>query len=101
VASSPVTSALRVGFERSQAALADVYSALRSRLTGSGARSEETVSRAVDDAEASGLGGVVASLRHALLDVPREHFQKLETALARRVLPPGIPLGGSDDLAVD
>ncbi len=96
VSQSPVTTALRAGFEEAQSTLADVYTSLRARIGG--VPTEATVARAIDDAEAAGLGGVVASLRRALLEVPREHFEALERALAQRVLPDGIPLGTSDEL---
>lgn len=88
VASSPVTRALRVGFDGSQRALADVYASLRSRL------SDAPVASAIEDAAGTddgGLTGVVASLQHALTAVPREHFEELEQKLRRELF--------GDDLA--
>lgn len=81
VASSPVTRAISVGFERSQSALFDVYSALRARVSGG------EVDAALDDAatDTAGFAGVIASLQHALTDVPRDHFDDLERKLKHRL----------------
>lgn len=81
IASSPVTRALRVGFDGSQRALVDAYSALRARL------SDGPVERAIDDVagDGGGLAGVIASLSNALTAVPREHFEGLEGKLRREL----------------
>jgi hypothetical protein len=77
VASSPVTRALRIGFEESRSALFDAYTSLRARFSGGG------VQAAIDGAaqDDRGLEGVIAALEHALTDVPREHFLDLERKL--------------------
>jgi hypothetical protein len=87
VATSPITRALKLGLERSQPLLADVYDKLRARLGGHHGRmpGDDDVSRAVDDAEATGIGGVVEQLRRALFEVPSEHFVELERLLAREL----------------
>jgi hypothetical protein len=95
---SPVTRALKVGFERSPEALMATYQSLRSRLaTLRGDRpGDDEVARVVDGAEEDpeGLGGVVEQLRSSLTDVPREHFDQLEQRLRVRLGP--IELGGGD-----
>jgi hypothetical protein len=88
VTTSPVTAALRLGFERSRDALGRAVAALRTRFGKAGAEVdravEDTVKRAAAD-EASGLGGVVAELRRALTGVPREHFDALERRLGEKL----------------
>jgi hypothetical protein len=91
VATSPVTSALRVGFERSRDGLSSAVTALRERLGGARADDvDRAVAEAVDPGnEASGLGAVVTEMRRALDAVPREHFEALERRLAERLADPG------------
>ncbi len=78
VASSPVTRALRIGFDESQRAVFDAYATLSARFGGGSANA--AIDDAVDD-EDGGLLGVIAALQRALTDVPREHFDGLEAKL--------------------
>ena len=90
VTTSPVTAALRVGFERSRDALGRALTTLRARFSPGASAGEvdrkidQTVEQAASD-EASGLGSIVAELRRALTAVPREHFDALEKRLGERL----------------
>jgi hypothetical protein len=81
IVSSPVTRALRLGFESSQRLLLDAYHALKARLASG------SIDNAIADAADSdgGLGGVIASLMQALTEVPRAHFDDLEAKLKREL----------------
>ena len=81
MAASPVTRALRLGFEGAQSTLFDVYTSLRERFGGG------NVEQAIDDAAESdeGIGGVIASLYASLTEVPTAHFDELEGKLRRQL----------------
>jgi hypothetical protein len=91
VSTSPVTEALRVGFERSRDGLARAVIALRSRFGNQDV--DGAVARGVENAakdEGTSLGAVVAELRAALTTVPREHFEALERRLADKLGQPRV-----------
>jgi hypothetical protein len=84
LASSPVTRALKVGFESSRDALADVFEMVQAQL-GVIRREprDDEVARIADDVEQAGLiERVVEQLRRALLEVPDEHFEDLAERFA-------------------
>jgi hypothetical protein len=78
VTTSPVTHALGRGLRKAKSGLAEAFARLRDRLGGAPQNDETaTVAEAIDDAQASGLDAVVAQLRRALRDAPREHLDHL------------------------
>jgi len=99
VIQSPVTSALRVGFERSQSTLADVFATLRSLLAryGYAMPADDQVARVVEEAEAEGVDSIVEQLRRALMDVPQEHFDRLDELLTKELAPSDMLVGSVDD----
>ncbi len=81
VASSPVTTAIRSAFARSRAAIPRFIESLQARMTGF--RPDDFPEAMERAAEGEGSGdGIVAELRRALAEVPREHFERLERRLA-------------------
>lgn len=99
LASSPVTRALKAGYESSRDALGDLFEMVQAQM---GVLRREPGDDKVDgilgDAESQGvMHKIVEQLRHALFDVPEEHFVDLERRLARELGEPEDPVGG--DLA--
>jgi hypothetical protein len=87
VATSPVTQAIRAGLERSRDGLALALTPVREWVAVLRREPiDAEVARTVHDAERRAeAAGVIAELRRALSDVPAEHFQALERALALRL----------------
>lgn len=87
IAKSPVTRALKIGFERSKDAFGEVSEMVQAGL-GVIRREprDDEVARVVDDVEQGGLiDRVVEQLSHALTEVPSEHLDEL-AALFKREL---------------
>jgi hypothetical protein len=99
VANSPITRALKLGYERSQSALVDGYARLRARLGGLSGVSDDAMDDAVEDASEAGLHDVVTQLLAAITAVPSEHFEELEARLRRKLGP--IELGPSNGAGRD
>jgi hypothetical protein len=95
VATSPITRALKLGYERSQSALVDGYTRLRTRLSGLTGASDASLEDAVEDASEAGVYDVVTQLLDSITSVPREHFDDLEDRLRRKLGP--IELGPSNE----
>jgi len=97
IARSPVTRALRLGFDRSKDLVGGAVQTLRDKLaTLQGRPVEADVKRAIDDAtndgDSAGLSGIVAQLRRALTEVPQAHFDELAAKLADKLEPSGQPI---------
>ncbi|HHH27405.1 MAG TPA: hypothetical protein ENK57_03515 [Polyangiaceae bacterium] len=84
LATSPVTRALEAGYDSSREALGDLFEMVQAQM-GVLRREprDDQVDGIVDDVERHGvMGKIVEQLRHALVDVPEEHFVDLERRLA-------------------
>jgi len=81
VTKSPVTSALKKGFEHSQEGLARVWARLRDSITDADDSVVDDAVNAADEETAT----VVESLLDALGDVPSEHFDELARKLATKL----------------
>jgi len=84
LASSPVTRALKAGYESSREALGDVFEMVQAKM-GVLRREpgDEQLGQVADDVEQRGLmDRVVEQLQRALFEVPDEHFDELARRLA-------------------
>ena len=99
LATSPVTRALKAGYESSREALGDLFERMQAQM-GVLKRDprDDKVDGVLGDAESDGvMAKIIEQLRHALFDVPDEHFVDLERRLARELGEPEDPVG--EDLA--
>ncbi len=85
IASSPITTALKLGLDQSRQGLQRLVAYLGEQLAE--LRGDDSqVGRAVSDtvtAEEDDLGGIVDRIQSAMNDVPEEHFTALEASLAK------------------